>query len=240
MNNENLLTADLPEEDTQTSEQDAAEVTGKPEGLPDKFWDAETQMIRVEALLKSYLSLEQKLSSFPSAPKTAEDYELALDHGLFDADPEVNQRLHAKGLTADQVQEVYDLAAERMVPMILDLAAEFQADREVERLVTHFGGADQWKEVSRQLLSFGQKALPATVLEGLASSYDGVMALYAMMQGNESLDNPLQGADASQAGASSEQDLQSMMRDPKYWRDRDPAFISKVTEGYQALYGSSS
>lgn len=240
MENENLLTADVPEEaQTQTADPKAeTSDSAKPEGLPDKFWDAETQTIRLDALLKSYLSLEQKMSSQPSAPKTAEEYELALDHGLFDADPEVNQRLHAKGLTADQVQEVYDLAAERMVPMILDLAAEFQADREVERLVSHFGGIDQWKEVSRQLLTYGQKALPAQVLEGLASSYEGVMALFAMMQGEGGEDNPLQGFSAADAGAASEQDLQSMMRDPKYWRDRDPAYIAKVTEGYQALYGN--
>jgi hypothetical protein len=35
----------------------------------------------------------------------------------------------------------------------------------------------------------------------------------------------------------SEMDLQSMMRDPKYWRDQDPSFIAKVTEGFQKLYG---
>lgn len=34
-----------------------------------------------------------------------------------------------------------------------------------------------------------------------------------------------------------ERDLQSMMRDPKYWRDQDPSFVQKVTEGFQKLYG---
>lgn len=27
-----------------------------------------------------------------------------------------------------------------------------------------------------------------------------------------------------------------MMNDPKYWRDKDPAFIAKVTEGFKNLY----
>ena len=31
-------------------------------------------------------------------------------------------------------------------------------------------------------------------------------------------------------------DLQAMMSDPKYWRDKDPSFIAKVTEGFQRLY----
>ncbi len=28
-----------------------------------------------------------------------------------------------------------------------------------------------------------------------------------------------------------------MMRDPKYWRDKDPAFVAKVTEGFKSVYG---
>lgn len=35
-------------------------------------------------------------------------------------------------------------------------------------------------------------------------------------------------------------ELQYMMRDPKYWRDQDPSFIAKVTEGFQKLYGGKS
>jgi hypothetical protein len=29
-----------------------------------------------------------------------------------------------------------------------------------------------------------------------------------------------------------------MMRDPRYWRERDPSFIAQVTEGFQRLYPS--
>lgn len=31
--------------------------------------------------------------------------------------------------------------------------------------------------------------------------------------------------------------LAAMVRDPKYWRDQDPTFTAKVTEGYRKLYG---
>jgi hypothetical protein len=37
--------------------------------------------------------------------------------------------------------------------------------------------------------------------------------------------------------SNAEKDLQSMMKDPKYWRDKDPAFIAKVTDGFQSVYG---
>lgn len=33
-----------------------------------------------------------------------------------------------------------------------------------------------------------------------------------------------------------EADLAKMMKDPRYWRDRDPQWIEKVTRGFQELY----
>jgi hypothetical protein len=27
-----------------------------------------------------------------------------------------------------------------------------------------------------------------------------------------------------------------MMQDPRYWRDRDPAFVSEVTRGFERLF----
>lgn len=153
--------------------------------VPDKFKDPETGEIRTEALVKSYGELEKKLSGMPSAPKTPEDYKVDCSHGLFEPDVNINKALHEKGFTQDQVQFVYDLAAETMVPMIIDMSADYQADRELEKLVDKFGGEEKWKEVSHQLLIFGKKNLPEDVLDTLASSYEGVMALFRMMKGEE-------------------------------------------------------
>lgn len=202
--------------------------------IPDKFKDPETGAVRVDMLAQSYRALEKKLSERPVTPKTPDEYCIACEHGLFEPDHEVNRRLHAKGFTQEQAQEVYDLAAEKMVPMIQEVAADYSADREVEKLITHFGGADQWRDVSRQLLSYGRRALPDDVLDNLASSYEGVLALYKMMQGGEP---SIQGKKGRAPSALDEKELGSMMRDPKYWRDKDPAFVAKVTKGFEALYG---
>lgn len=217
--------------------------------IPQKFIDPETGTLRTDALIKSYIALEKKLSTMgPSladpegrmralkelgCPDCADDYDIDLSHGLFDKDDLLNQQFFEKGFTNDQVQMVYDLAAEKLVPMILDLASEFQADREMERLVSEFGGKEKWQEVSRQLLTYGQKNLPADVLSGLASSYEGVMALYRMMGS----DQPMIDKQANVEGAASEEQLKSMMSDPKYWKTKDPAFIARVTEGFSNLYG---
>ncbi len=153
--------------------------------IPDKFKDPETGDLKTDVLLRSYKELEKKLSQSPSAPKTAEEYCIDCAHGFFTPDTEVNQRMHAKGFTHEQAQEAYNLAAEKMMPMILQVAAEFQADREVEKLINHFGGIEKWKEVSRQLLAYGQQNLGADVLENLSSSYEGVLALHRMMKTDE-------------------------------------------------------
>ena len=118
--------------------------------------------------------------------------------------------------------------------MLAEIAADFNADREVEKLINHFGGVEQWKVISRQLLAFGQKNLPSDVLDNLSSSYEGVLALQRMMKGQE----PKLSRNSSAASAGmNEAELSSMMRDPKYWRDKDPAFVAKVTEGFQSMYG---
>lgn len=202
--------------------------------IPDKFKD-ETGALKVDSLLTSYSELEKRLSRTPSPPKSAEDYCIDCSHGYFTADKELNQRLHEKGFTNEQVQIVYDLAAEKLVPLVFKIAADYDAEREVEKLAKQFGGEEKWNEVSRQLLAFGQKNLPADVLDALSSSFEGVMALYRMMKGDEP---SLKSAGRSDGAGEGELELQSLMRDPKYWRDQDPSFIAKVTDGFQKLYGS--
>lgn len=210
------------------------------QGIPDKFRDPQTGALRTEALLKSYLALERKLSErtpAPNIPASAEEYCIECQHGLFEADTEINQRLHEKGFSNEQAQAVYDLAAEKMIPLIMDVAAEFQAEREIERLAAHFGGEDKWREMSRQLLAYGKQNLPPEVLKGMASSYEGVMALHQMMKGGNGFSMPRARVEAK--GNLTEQDLTGLMRSPKYWREKDPAVVGQVTEGFKRLYGQN-
>lgn len=232
---DNLLT---PEIET------TAASANKPANLPEKFWDEARQKIRVEALLNSYLELEKKLSTMINpddrarvlntlgVPETADAYEVNVSHGLFPVDADVNKRLHERGFTPDQVQMVYDLAVEKMVPMVLEIADEFKAEREVDRLIAAFGGPEKWSEISRQLLAYGQKNLPPEVLSNLAGSFEGVMALYRLMRGEE----PVLSREDNAATGNDETALQSMMRDPRYWKTKDPAFVAQVTEGFRRMY----
>ena len=204
--------------------------------VPEKFIDQQTGQVRMSDFAKSYRALEKQFAQRPTSPKAPHDYKIDCAHGMFTPDADVNARMHQMGFTQDQAQEVYNMAAEKMMPMIAQIAADYEADRQVEKLINHFGGAEQWKAVSRQLLTYGQKTMPADVLANMTSSFEGVMALHRLMMSDEpGIATDAQDGLSAMAG---EQDLQAMMRDPRYWRDRDPAYVQKVTDGFKAQYSS--
>ncbi|MEM9470101.1 MAG: hypothetical protein AAF988_08050 [Pseudomonadota bacterium] len=199
--------------------------------IPEKFKNQETGEANIPAMVKSYKELEKKMSQSINRPDTAEDYCVDCEHGVFEEDKALNERFYEQGFSNEQVQFVYDLAAEKIFPLAIEIAADLHADREVEKLIEHFGGSEKWQEISTQLLTFGQKSLPADVLDTLSSSYDGVIALYNMMQGKE----PVISSNSNNANRE-DKDLQTMMRDPKYWRDKDPSFVAEVTEKFEKIY----
>jgi hypothetical protein len=227
--------------------------TARPADVPEKFWDREVGAIRTEALLKSYVELERKLGSMVplpgeddqegrerlrralGVPAAAEDYQIEARDELLEPTPQINAKLHQAGFTQDQAQLVYDLAAEHVLPLIDDMVGELHAVRESERLARHFGGDASWHNMARQIRTWGQANLAEDAYRTLATSYDGVMAMHQMMQAREP--SVLQEANGPR-GEVDEAALTRMMRDPRYWRERDPAFVAQVTEGFQRLYPS--
>lgn len=207
----------------------------RPESIPEKFWDGEAGEVRVDALAKSYLELERKLGGLAGrgVPETADAYEIMIGDGPVGPDLQVNDRLHQAGFSQDQAQLVYDLANEYLPALVGEVAAEFDARNQVDRLIRHYGGPDRWQETARQLTAWGREKLPAEIFEALSCSYEGVLALARMMSHGE----PDLGAGGGFPGAGlSEGDLKEMMRDPRYWRERDPAVVEKVRDGFKRLF----
>lgn len=220
--------------------------------VPEKFRDAKTGDINVEALLKSYLELEKKLSTMikvPSDEDSSEEmtlfrkalgipdapdgYTIEPKHKLLASDDEVNQKLFKEGFTPKQAQLVYDLAAERIIPFIEKLTAEYEADRQRQKLLEHFGGEERWSEISRQIAAWGEKNLPQEIYQTLATTYEGVIAISRMMSANEPSIN---GRENLSKAAISETEIKNMMKDPRYWRDKDSAYIAKVSDGFKKIY----
>jgi hypothetical protein len=136
----------------------------RPEDVPEKFWDAEGKALRVDALLKSYKELEKRMSQrfappAPDAPEeeklrfrraigvpdSPEEYNVEAKHEMCGPDADVNQKLHEAGFSCAQVQLVYDLAAERLLPLIAEAAADYEAQKQVAKLAESLGGEAQFR-----------------------------------------------------------------------------------------------
>ncbi|TCZ55556.1 capsid assembly protein [Roseicella aquatilis] len=228
--------------------------TETPAEVPEKFRDPATGALRAEALLKSYRELERRLSQRiappgPEAsaeelarfrramgiPETPDGYGIEAPHELCCSDPEVNAQLHAAHFTGAQAQLVYDLAAQRLLPLIAEAAAQYEADRQREALVRHYGGEEPFRRIAAQLSAWGQARLPRPVYAALSCTAEGVLALEQMMRGQE----PALPRESEPVAPQGEAELRAMMRDPRYWRARDPQFIQRVTDGFRRLVGSA-
>lgn len=205
-----------------------------PEFLPQKFWDAQNRQPRLEAMARSYRDLERKIGAGQHlrVPDHHSDYCVECKSDLFYSNPQANERMHQAGFSNEQVQLVYDLAHEALEPLVAEIYTVINSQNQVDRLSEHFGGEDRWQETARQLKAWGTQKFGPHAMEAMCSSYDGVMTLYEMMTSGEPGMGRARGGD----GLSSEADVRKLMRDPKYWRDRDPATVERVREGFRRLY----
>ncbi|MGB1548470.1 MAG: hypothetical protein ACPHIA_08080, partial [Alphaproteobacteria bacterium] len=192
-----LLTTN-PEEETEPTPEAPQPAEEAPavtvDAIPEKFRHPDTGEVRVDALLKSYQELERKLGamvrmpgenateeeihSFRKAlgvPASPDEYKLEMKSERMVMDPEVNERLFEAGFTPAQAQLVHDLAVEKVLPILENAGAEFEAERETERLKRHFGGEEKWREISRQLLAWGKAQLPEAVLGALSTTAEGIL-----------------------------------------------------------------
>jgi len=236
--------ADAPEATADSAE--------RPADVPEKFWDAEAGCIRTDALLRSYVELERRLGRSVPKPESEDDieaidrllgvlgrpaapdgYAIEAPHPLLSPDSSLHEVLHAAGFTQRQAQLVYDLAAERLLPVIEEASAELEASRQIDRLERHFGGPEAWRTTSAQIKAYAEANLPAELHAALSGSYEGVIALYEMMRKAEP---EIVGQAGSGQLAVTEDSLRELIRDPRYWRDRDPEIVQRVTQGYRSLY----
>jgi hypothetical protein len=226
---------DLLETSLATAEPPPAQPAERPADVPEKFWDPALGGIRTDALLKSYLELERKLgaSRESGAGSSPTGYAIRSSHPLLEQDPALDARLLGAGFSEAQAQLVYDLAAERLLPMLQDALGEIEARQQVDRLQQHFGGAETWQHTARQMKGWASAHLDPATYAALAGSYEGVLALHQMMRASEP--ELLAGGESASVEID-EGTLNEMVRDPRYWRQRDPDFIARVTAGFKKLF----
>lgn len=227
--------AETPDTDDQpASDAIDADMGGRPAYVPEKFWDPETNSVRTEALAKSYAELERRFGGRGDTgiPDTPEGYRIETESGMLASDPEVNAKLHEAGFTDAQAQLVYDLAAERLMPMVGAIAGDFEAKRQTDKLVEHFGGPERWHDAKRQIAAWGRTSFAPEVFEALSTTAEGVIAMHAMMAAGEP--GLMQGD--QRPAADDETALRELMHDPRYWRHRESGIVRRVREGFRRLY----
>lgn len=205
--------------------------------LPEKFYDAGTGEIKVEELAAAYNELAARDSNLVEGnvrniPSSYDKYEIKIPNPLLERDDEVLKRFHQCGFSNEQAQLVYDLANERVIPVIDQLTVNFEAQKQLEKLVRYFGGQERFNEISRQISTWAKGNLRPEIYDALGTTSEGVIALYKMMSSNE----PGLGKDGFAEEELSEDKLRKMMEDPRYWRDKDKSYIAKITNGFEKLY----
>ncbi len=219
------------------------ELPQKPEWLPEKYNTGED-------LAKAYKELESKLGTkeedirsklieeiqseaFSDRPETAGDYQLPES---IDQESAVDNKLlswwadHSfeNGYSQDEFEKGIEMYAEAIGDSQPDIQAEAQklGDNAEQRIEAASLFANKF---------FPETALPA--IERMCESHEGIVALEAIMEAMK--DGSFAGETQPSAGQGQEE-LEEMMRDPRYHKDRDPHYIKQVTEGFQALYPNRS
>ena len=208
---------------------------GRPEWLPEKFNTPED-------LVNSYSSLESKLGkgqeelreaimgeieaeAFANRPEAAGDYTLPEGADDLASDPNVEWWANFAWENGFS-QEEFEEGLSRFLPDGPDLDAELQklGDNANARIET--------------VALWAQKNIPETLQDEvmrLGETADGIQLLEHLMSSMN--DESIGGQDSMVSGLS-KSDLETMMRDPRYWDNskRDPAFVKQVDEGFSKLY----
>lgn len=218
-----------------------APVSERPEWLPEKFntpedlvnsySSLESKLGQDEASIREALMKELEAEAYSSRPETVGDYKvpemvdesLAVDNPLFQW---WANHSYENGYSQEEFEAGIQQYSEFFNAMQPDLEAEHaklgeNADARIEAV-------DLWankffpEEMSEAVLTLGQSAAGVEALE------------YIMKQVSDTSVT----ADTSNISSVDENDLRSMMQDPRYWNPakREPNFVKQVEQGFSKLY----
>tara|TARA_R110000868_G_scaffold286965_1_gene547373 strand:+ start:1707 stop:2438 length:732 start_codon:yes stop_codon:yes gene_type:complete len=222
-----------------------------PEYVPEKFWNKDLNEINVEEMGASYKALEKRLGQRTeelagtireevladikgTAPEAYEIQLPELPEGVnIDVDPEQpllqwwEQTARSKGLSNEDFNKGIEAFVNNEVAALPDRDAQISLLGENANV--RIESADLWAKKNLSENSYD-------AIVNLANTADGVKAIEEIMALNK--DAPIPNTETKIDVTPSGDDLRSMMKDERYWKDgaKDQAYIKKVTDLYQKYY----
>lgn len=248
-----------PESEYQTAEQIAEELAqeesndGRPEWLPEKFWDAENGQIRSEDLAKSYAELEKVKSSQQESPSGEPD-------GLSISKADAEEAAEKAGLDFDSLASKYaekgelsdeDYASLEKAGINRDTVDNYirgqqaLAEQFTQQMYNEFGG----EQAYQQMVKWAADNLSETQIDAFNEAVEtgdperaklaiaGLRAQYSDVNGSDP-SRQVDGNPAQKDGATygDEGEYVKDMEDPRYWDD--PRYRAQVDAKFVRTWGS--
>ena len=231
-------------------------IAGRPEYIPEKYWDDISGRARVEDLGKGYIELASKLGQRDEkmkeelstqikaemregVPEEPGGYNYQPSEGVvpegmdFNIDKEnpqyveIGKTAHDMGLTQEQFNSVMDLYVRNEMSYMPNKKVEME--KLGDNSQARIERIDLWAKANLTEQSYNSIVKQAT-------SGEFIIAMEELIRKTGSSDLEGQG-DMQKQGPLDRAELEQMMRDPKYRdpRHRDDAFVRRVEEGFKAL-----
>ncbi len=232
------------------------EISGRPEYIPEKYWDQERGTAKVEDMGKGYIELSSKLGQrdekireeisaelkskgSEGVPESPDKYDFQVEEGIlpegteFKLDKEnpvfqeFNEFAHKNGLNQNQYNAMLSLYAKNELAMRPDFAAEKQ--KLGDNAQARIERVDLWAKANLTESSYDS-------IVRNASSGEFILAMEELI--NKASPADIEGQnDVQNIGPLTRDELEAMMKDPRYRdpRHRDPSFVRRVEDGFKTL-----
>lgn len=221
----------------------------RPEGLPDQFWDATANAVKLPDLLKEFGAADAfrktETERLSKRPEAADKYELKLpetmklpDGVTFEIDPasplaaEFRAVAHAAGLDQPTMEKLIGLYADEQLGL-----SERHVKAEEERVrgeVAKLGEHSQARiDAVKAYLGGKYSKDEAAALLGAGTTAAGIIALEKLIEASGG--PKLATGPASSEPVPTQDELKALMTTPEYQRG-DPATVKKVRDGFARAY----